>query len=228
MLICDNCGKDNDLGRVFCDQCGTKLDLKGLDSEKMAHLHRVSWLVRHLKKLVLLLVLAVVALALIAAWPQTAPIGDKGTVIGGRRVDAQVGVIRNLGEGRSVTVALAEKDINGYLSYTRGNVLKPDSVSLATEDGYFAVRVVRLLGTFRVGAFTIAPRMSWDLFCVPVEGRVVVRKAWLGHLKLPGPARNQAAKSVAGVFSDQREWAYRTRLSRIEVKRGTVSLFVGR
>jgi hypothetical protein len=33
MLLCQKCGYDNELGRIFCHQCGTKLDLDAIKPE---------------------------------------------------------------------------------------------------------------------------------------------------------------------------------------------------
>ena len=36
MVKCTKCGADNPLGRVFCQACGSKLDLSAMTSESVA------------------------------------------------------------------------------------------------------------------------------------------------------------------------------------------------
>ena len=38
MITCGSCGSENELGRVFCVQCGGKLDLSAMTSEVVAEI----------------------------------------------------------------------------------------------------------------------------------------------------------------------------------------------
>ena len=40
MLICPKCGNDNELGRIFCHQCGDRLDLSSIKPPSVAERKR--------------------------------------------------------------------------------------------------------------------------------------------------------------------------------------------
>jgi len=228
MVTCQNCGKENALGRVFCDGCGTKLDLSALSRERVAELTSRSWLARHWKKFLWLIVLAIVAAVAMAMWPRSATIGLAGTVVGGGRVETQLGAIRGASAGQSMTATFSERDINGYLAFKVAPSLGFQSISVDAHDGYFFVRAVRGLGVVRVRSFRVVPKLSYELACVPIGGGVAVRKASVGHLPLAGPAKKLAVNGLVRALSSHETWQVLERASRIESGVDSLSLAVER
>ena len=228
MVPCQNCGKENALGRVFCDGCGSKLDLSAMSSARIAELTSRSWLARNWKKFLWLIVLALVAVVAMALWPKSNTIGLAGTVVGSRRVEAQLGALRAAAAGQSMTATLSERDINGYLAFNVVPSLGFQSISIDAQDGYFFVRAVRGMGMVRIRSFHVGPKLSYELACVPIGGGVAVRKATLGHLSLVGPARMLAVKALVRAFSSHETWRDFERVTRIEAGVDSLSLAVGR
>ena len=159
----------------------------------------------------------------LALWPAVPTIGEKGTPVGGRRAGIQLQTLGELAEGRSMTVTLTERDINGFVEYGAGTV-EADALSIAVREGYFGVRMTRVAKARQIGSFRIAPRFTYDVLFVPVGGRVVARKATLGHLPLWGPFRNMAVKAIHGVVSSHREWTYLQHATKFEVGGGKIAI----
>jgi hypothetical protein len=228
MLICPKCGKENGLGRVFCSDCGAKLDTDGLTTASLRRGWSPLSLLQYWKKVVAALVAVALVLGGLALWPRAPVIGGKGTRMGGRRVETQLEALSQARDGRAMTAQFAEKDVNGYLEFLKIPNMRVAALSLCVKPGYFEVRMLRMLKPIGVGSFRLVPRLTYDLACVPVGGAVVVRKASLGHLPLWGGARAMAVRAVHRVVSAEREWAYLRSATAIEVGDESVSVRVGR
>ena len=79
MLICPKCGNDNELGRIFCHQCGDRLDLSSIKPPSVAERKRRRFkaeAIRNTRFLVNLVILGVLilAVALICLTPPIVPI----------------------------------------------------------------------------------------------------------------------------------------------------------
>lgn len=229
MLVCEKCGAENPLGRVFCGTCGAKLDLTHMKSEDVADSQKASWVRQHIFKVVIGIVLIVVAMAGLGLWPQTDMIGEKGTRIGGRRVERKLRAMQRIRKGQSLSVDFPEKDINGYFEFLKQEKLKVDSFSVSVMEEYLAARMVRTLGKWEVGKFEIMPKISCDVVCVPSEGGgVIVSKAGIGHLPLWGPVADVVAQVVHKTVASQKEWAPFEHLAEIKMEEGKVSVLVKR
>lgn len=120
MLQCDKCGYDNELGRIFCHSCGTRLDLSKVkpptEAEKMRRKIKqgASRTVRIVIDLVLVGAVALLIL-LICMAPEVKPVEP---------TDAEVQLIekkRQLLETFSLsrkpgTMAITEAELNAYLN----------------------------------------------------------------------------------------------------------------
>ena len=227
-VLCKKCGHDNPLGRVFCGACGVKLDLVDMSSQAVASKQKVSPVIRVGPVVVVLVVAVLLLAAVLAAIPNTGLVGEKGTSSNGQRVVSPLRAMARLGQRRSLGRTFREADINGYLQFNKARDMGLDSMSVKILDGCMIVRVVRTLGPLDLGKFSLGPKLSYDLVCVPVEGGLRVSKASLGHLPMVGPAKSGVVRSVQKRLATQKEWAAFEHLKKIEAKEGTVSVEVAR
>ena len=222
MIICTKCGADNQLGRVFCMSCGTKLDLTHVSTEAIAQENKTSWIGMHWPKLVLIpiLLLLLVSAGLIF-WANTELIGEKGNIAGSRRVESMLIAAVNARSGGSAVYQCKEPDVNAYLE----NVVSRKSgaaVYVTFHKGLVTARLVKLLT--KAGPVTIA--ISCDAKCLPEGGRLVVKQATLGHLKLFGPLMSVANSLYAGALSVDSQLVNLKGVSDIKVEDGVMSFGV--
>lgn len=116
MLPCQKCGHDNELGRIFCHACGTKLDLSQMKPPKIRK-HRAAspWrYVRRALDVVVVLALLVGGYLLLqpAELPAFTPDLTTTTSLDRKRMaldDAQM-------SGRVKTVELTEAELNAFFA----------------------------------------------------------------------------------------------------------------
>lgn len=224
MIKCSKCGYENNVGRVFCDQCGTKLDVKKLSSEELAARMRTNWLVAYWPWIVTPLLLALLVMVVMALIPHTGEIGQKGTRLGGRRIEAAVQEVLDLEPRGVARVTFDEKDVNGYFEFFKAEKLGVKLVSVNMLDGRLAVRVVKGFGSIGMVAFRFEPVLSYDLLLVPVAGnRFAVTKVRMGRLTLSGPMRSSVIRKVYGVFAGMSEWKIFRQLESLTVEQDEVN-----
>ncbi|MBM4142003.1 MAG: zinc ribbon domain-containing protein [Lentisphaerae bacterium] len=228
MLKCAKCGTENEVGRVFCAGCGAKLETSGIRSEDLARMQRKNPLAGHGKKFLIIPVFLVLLLVVLAFNPRPPYIGERGTQLGARRVEAQLKGFAALTEGRSMATTFAEGDVNAYIEAKKIGAIRADALSMAAGEGYLAVRMARAMQPRKIGSFRVAPRMTWDYLFVPVGGRLSVRKAYLGRLSLSGPMRTAAVRALLATVGSEKEWACFRHATEIEVSRGQVVVHVAR
>jgi len=219
MVLCKKCGADNPLGRVFCGSCGIRLDLSNLSSDDMAAKKSSIPLMKTLlpKILPVLVVLLALPVAL-AAWPHMQPLGKKGSKSGSQRVAGTLQAMTRIGRGASLGRDFTEADINGYFEFSKAKEMDAESVSIRVGQGYFTVRVVRIIGPLKLGSVQLRPRVSQELVCVPAGTRVQVASASVGHLTWLGPFRNSVASRIYRMVSAQPEWSVFQNLSEIRAE----------
>ena len=227
MNKCPQCDTPIVLGRVFCAQCGAKLDLSATEPD----LSRGS-LTRVVRRFVgvalaVVTVVAVVVLCL-AFWPRQDAIGESGTRVGGRRVQNQVEAITLLGEGQTLAGNFAERDINGYFEFFKPKKMKAKWLRVAVRGSSIGVRRVQRSRGFSLGPLEFAPTVSHDLLLVPSGASLVVIKASVGHLPLVGPARSIAVNAVYRDVSAAPDWAPLKQASKIETENGKIVVTVSR
>ena len=184
MLICKKCKTDNPLGRVFCNGCGGKLDLKHMSNAEVTKVQEVSWFQAHGAKLFLLIPLLLIVLAVLAMIPKSGTLGEAGSRTDRRAIDR---VIRSL-KSPSVSgrpAEITEKGANIYAKEILAKKLKVDVLSVEIEEGYFRARIVQTLAEWKVLSYQ--PKIVCDVNCISKDGQFVVSKAMLGYLPLFGP-----------------------------------------
>jgi hypothetical protein len=229
MVTCNRCGVENPLGRVFCGGCGGKLDLSQMGRDTVAEKVKINWFLLHWRKFLVGIVVLLLALVALAFWPQTRPIIKKEvTVLGGQRVVGALRVLENLRPGRTLGRDFTEEDINGFFEFVKSKEMGAKSVSVVVGDGWFRVRVIRLLGSFKFGTFVVEPTVSYDLMCVPMGGIVRVTQLTMGHLTWLGPFRRTVLRRVHGMFAAAPEWAVLLNANDIQAEEGKIWLEVGK
>ena len=203
-IVCTQCGYRNDLGRVFCTQCGRKLDMTRTAMEDLRDRREfdVGKLVKNL--LGGLLLAAVVAGVALGFWPATVPplqIDKAGSV----QVPFKTGAIKKaMAAKQKQNVEFTEAELNGYLAVrARSRKLKTLLVDLK-PDAFELQTWVTLTTPFTNVTWLkeVQIPMSLGLNGSFEGGRLVVKRAQVGHLPLIGPAATPVRSYFAGIFSD--------------------------
>lgn len=205
MPLCPKCGSDNALGRIFCDSCGTKLDLTHMSSEEVAKSQARPWILRNKWVFSVAGGIIVLLLVFMAFWPRREPIGELGTLVGGDRVREKIKALSMLGPGESVELEFAESDINGYIEYVRGRSLGPRDIRVEIGSGYIHVRMIKRIAQMRLFGYVYEPSVSYDVVYVLSGNRLVPYKASMGHLSLI--FKGIAVKNVKELLKEQRQWS---------------------
>jgi hypothetical protein len=197
MLACPKCGYSNELGRIFCHQCGNKLDLSqikppGQGGPKIKK-KRGSGLLKTVRTLLeLALLLAVIAVFFLAWQVPTPPSGKPSDAVTmsveNKRMQLEM-LVRRTRPGKLVVTSQEldaffaslqmEKPPAEWLSFT------PEHIRCELGEGNVRVR---LWGNLRLGdvankqfylSYTVIPDLDGgELLFTPVTGRI-------GQLTLP-------------------------------------------
>lgn len=224
MVVCTQCGGDNPLGRLFCIKCGARLDLRNMSSASVAAKRGGARLPALLPQLIRFLMLLLLVLIGLAFWPQSGPIGGRGSEAGAQNVSRTLRNLQALGRGRTMSATFTEQDVNGYFEHVRAPKMKLDSVSLRMQGGYFTVRVMEKLGP---SVFeSLHPRMSSELICVPLGRNVRVVRASVGHLTWLGPLKGLVAHRLVRRFASEPEWAVFRDIDELRAEEGRIWISV--
>lgn len=195
VIRCKKCGHDNPLGRVFCGQCGNKLDLT-MSSEELNELERSSWLWTCGKYVIILVILAIVVAAGLALWPAGA------FATGGKQSDAHKVVNQTRGlrhimdSGYSGSVYFSEEELNAYLYHWMRKPMAVDSMSVSVRPGVFVLRVVRSFRAIGQGSLGFKPKYSYEVTICPDQSTRKIQRAAIGHLPLVGPVKNLVSRRL--------------------------------
>jgi hypothetical protein len=208
MMICSKCGTDNPLGRVFCGSCGARLDLTLLTTEDIHEKGRIGFFAKHKRKLIVLPLLLVLAVAGTALWPQTKPLGAAAAT---RAVDTQRKIDQLAAAGGTMMRTFEEAELNRYLA---GRVGPGESCSVDLGPNVARLRLVRSLANRKVLFLHLRVRVSFDLTLDTRAGNVRVAGASVGHLPLVGPLSEAALWAYRPLLKD---WQARARAKSIKV-----------
>jgi hypothetical protein len=230
VIVCKKCGLQNPLGRVFCQGCGSKLDLAHVGTDTVAAMTRPAGRAGGWVKIAAWTVGALLALSVVLAlWPNARPIGDRGNRPGGLRLQNQLRVVSTLRAGQKVDITMKEADLNAFIEHFKVQGTDIASLSASLRPGRIDVRMVRPLWRMDVKTFRLEPRVSIDLVLSPAGRGLRVRGASVGHLPLFGPLRTMAVRRVYGRVSVQKEWRDTAACAeKVETGNGTLTLSVGK
>ncbi len=202
-MECKHCGEENDLGRVFCVQCGKKIEFSKTTMEELAARREVDWVPVVKRILGALVFLAVAGVVAMAFWPQP-PSTLKLDPAGVQQLPIKTRALEHALRARQpVKVSLSEAELNGFLDARAKSrhiqqltiELKPGTFTLAAwNDWAPAAEVTGLTG--------LTIRISCDWTASFHDGAVVVQRGRFGHLPLPLQAATYAASQFDGWFDD--------------------------
>lgn len=218
---CGKCGYLNELGRLFCLDCGAKLDLNSIRARDFqASWYRVVWTAAS-PILARLLAVAVLGALVLALWPASVPrvlIDQAGAFAVPMKAKAARAAALN---SRTASLQLSEGELNGFLqerARTRHLTqlvidLKPGRFSLHARGVWFSVPAlaysIEMTGSFRQGVLT-------------------VESAEAGHLPLPGLLRWPVVRVFSGIFDDVvREQALITTLKTVAIEETRADIALG-
>lgn len=203
-LQCQACGHENELGRIFCGNCGKKIDMSQLSRATMPIERETLPLGRIFKWLLICLALFLVVVVGLAAWAH-GPYREPSDAAQ-RRISAQnlsgrlAGARQALRLGGETSLTIDVDDINDYLVANYGGRFV--SISASISEGAFSVRVVDD-HTWTIFGYDIGPlAYSYQVRCVPAEDGFRVAGAAVGRLPLPGPLAAPAIQRMADVFEN--------------------------
>lgn len=201
MIVCGKCGTENPLGRVFCGKCGTKLDLQHVTSEAVSDMVEKTFLQKHLKKFILVIVLLVLAVVAMAFIPQGATLGKPGTAVDTRRTESMLKT-GNAMSSQAARVVFTEEMLNSYVDPNRAKTFGVDSITVSTKQAVVSVRIKKRLGPILVQGREIGLPMSFDVaYRAFPDGRVGVFSAAMGRLPLFGPLKGIATGALKSALS---------------------------
>jgi hypothetical protein len=202
-IECEKCGFQNVLGRVFCAQCGVKLDLRATSAEEFDERRRFDY-ARFVKLtlvfLALVLILGVIGAAL---WPDTIP-SVRVDKAGAVQIPIKAKAVRSaISFNRSVTLDLSEGELNGFLEERARNRnipglaidLKPGAFDLYSIQDWRPATNIAVLAWVHT-RYSMTLRGSFQ------NGVLKIENARFGHLPLPEFARRQVVDFFAGLFAD--------------------------
>lgn len=226
MIKCQKCGNDNQLGRVFCGKCGSKLELTAITSETVAEMEHESWIKKHWWKLLILVVVIVLGVGGLAFWPDSALIGAKGTPGGSKKVEINLKALKGLKTGQGLGPVFREADINGYFEYIMAKKTGIGSMRVVLLPSVLRLKVVNTLFSQKIGDFTFAPKVSYEIQCVAMGTGLAVRKVKQGHLPMVGPLRGMTVRKIYGVFAAQEDWSAFSGLTEVRIEEGQITPMV--
>ncbi len=233
MIVCSQCGFENQVGHIFCSQCRAKLDLRQLSEQDMLKMKTPpgrKW------RRVALALLGLLGVALVLACiPSTlaTALGDKVELQQARRKLAL------LEKGTAAPPqCFTEAEVNACLA--------ADLKSLR-QSGAFKLSSLRV--QLKPSAVIVWARMTWDpppaegikmgslaatygITGVPLFGeqgfRFIVARGRLGHLPLPGPLSCVTEPLIKAHFSGLRQnYPALGAVRRLELEDGKITLFAG-
>lgn len=231
-IKCPQCGFENQLGRIFCHHCGSKLEFsegsfqpesKGLSKRQLtARLVRLGFTLGLLAALVLIFL-------------PVAPAGQTGSRQDATLLDQKIRVLRRaVLDGRAVREVVKEAEVNAYLEDARSRAGQnvsagPIKLNLAKVNMALTAGQVDLVVHSTLGPLTI----SFEVKGRPTreQGRFKFQATGgrIGHLPLPGPAAGWLGGRLSFVFSKMdRERKLLDDAKQVDVEDGQAVIRTGR
>lgn len=224
-ITCSGCGHRNPMGRLYCMQCGARLEVSERTvTRSPSGAGPLGRVIRGIRLLVTLSLLAMLIQLLRPVIPMAAVGGRVEASEVSRKLEA---LQEALLEGRAVTQRLAEAEINAYL-------IELLAVSGESSSAWFGLEVRTLqlrLEPDRLVGLVVAERgflrLSQEIVAAPrrtAEGwSYEVTGMRMGHLPLPRPVARLLAERSAGLVAGlNRERDLIKRLAEIRVGDGAV------
>ncbi len=226
---CPSCGEDNPLGRMFCNKCGTKLDMNAGQITSMRPRREINlgvWVSRIFRLLVLGALLTLLGLLV---WP-IAPEGAEGTETDARSFYNKVTRLEQAQRrGEPEEGIFSEAEVNSYLRSAQPREQEGGSfLSLAPRD--LRVRLPKDQVVFYAQASAGPVTLSYRIAGIPhFDGRKFRFEpvtAHLGHVRMPGKAATGwLARRVGAVLAGmEREIKVLDNINHWQTRDGAVKL----
>jgi hypothetical protein len=228
-IECSNCGERNELGRVFCAACGRKLDLRDTSMADLNERREVDhgrWIRPVLMSLAALAILGIAGALLWTVKTPTVfyePAGAVQIAIKAKAARAA------LSYSREIKFDLTEAELNGFLT-ERAKSRKVGKLAIDLKTGSFDL----------YAGFNWAPStnitwlaqvkipLSMDLQGGFQSGVLTIQRARIGHLPLPGTAKNVVMDYFAALFPDVLgEKRFVSSLKSVDIDESKASLVLG-
>jgi hypothetical protein len=209
MLTCGKCGTENQLGRIFCGGCGSKLDMSGMSAEAVASQparRRSSGSGCSFGVILLIVLIVVVGVAVACLLPSREPIGEMGTKLAKRKIQQALRVFKNLGARRSMGRSFKEADINGYLEHEAAQRMEVMNCSVDVRQGSLDVRMNQLLKRIRVGSFSVDLILTFEVTYQEQEGKLQLTGGRIGKMPLVNRLAVLSAKPIEARITGLKEW----------------------
>ncbi|MBM4149410.1 MAG: zinc ribbon domain-containing protein [Lentisphaerae bacterium] len=223
-IKCPNCGGPVKIGLVFCNHCGSKLDLSGLSRDELRRTEPSKvgpWIV---KGVIWAAVAGAVISVVLAFWPERSEFGAPGTRMGALRVERQLSTVGDLKSGQSLGIWLAEEDINAYFQFFGDERLQVQSLRFVLRGGQFEAKAVKQYGPYAAGPVRITPVFSVRVRFIPIGKHAVAVSGRLGHMPLPGFLVRRLASGMRSRFQGWPETSIERWLDNVTVESGRVEL----
>lgn len=203
-IECGACGFANDLGRVFCTQCGQKLDMRRTSISDLQDRREFDW-GRLLGKIVSRTVaIAIIAVLALAFWPiprQDVALEKSGA----SQVLLKTRAVKTaLVAKRSVSVEFTETELNSYLA-ERAKARNLTALTVDLQPGAFELRTwmtwhapITNISWLVIAGIPVSCGLTGSF----VDGKLVVQRGRVGHLPLVGPTSGLAAALFGNVLND--------------------------
>jgi hypothetical protein len=202
-IECQLCGFKNDLGRVFCTQCGKRLELTNTSLDDLARRRTLDWgpMVRRIVGWALALVVAgILGAAFWPAKPARVPMDPAGV----KQIPMKVRTVQTALRARQpIAVPFTEAEVNGFLE-ARAKARKLDRLSVRFKPGsltFSAGHQWRPVPQVTVLTNLVVP-VSCELSGRFDGAQLVIRGGRLGHVPLPSPLASLMTPWFKGWFDD--------------------------
>lgn len=202
-IECQICGAENDLGRMFCVQCGKKIEFSKTSLDELAERNRTDWapVIRRIFAAIVFLV--IVGFAALAFWPQS-PATRQADPAGVQQIPIKTRVMQNaLRSRKQVKVTFDEAELNGFLD-ARAKLRNVRQLSIDLKPGVFTMAVWNdwIPAAEVPGLSNLVIPVSCEWTAAFDKGALVVKEGRFGHLPLPTPLAAYAASQFGGWFDD--------------------------
>lgn len=202
-IECSKCGFQNELGRVFCSSCGQKLNLQDTSMTDLNARREVDY-GKWIRVLLMgVLILSVGGLAGAILWPVKAPpvfFEAAGSV----QIPIKAKAARTaLSYNREIKIDLTEAELNGFLT-ERAKSRKAGKLVIDLKTGQFDLYAgFDWVPTTNIAWLAkVKIPVTMDMRAGFQAGVLMIERARIGHLPLPGSSKNVVIDYFGSLFSD--------------------------
>ena len=207
--VCRECDHPNDLGRLFCTECGAKLDMTAVN-EDIERAQEATQRRASLKLLLIPIIGICIGLVGLCAWSGKRFVSEESSDGKESTVETIVWALSQITRRESGSTIVSrppfrERDVNAWL----GNMAmrKPvASISVKFVKGKATLRVTDSVGPFSLmgGKMKLpAITFSYDVIARPKNGDINVTMGRFGHCPLVGPLKHIVVAQAAKLFTDR-------------------------